>query len=163
MEPPIPEPSALPIRHVLATISYRLGKSVRDAPPEFRVFHAATGLRTPGQILAHIGDLMDWALSIVGGHQQWHNSEPLPWLEEVERFYRAIEALDERIAQYGLGGVDAERLFQGALADALTHTGQIAMLRRMAGIPIRGENYYVAEIVEGRLGPEQADPHREFD
>lgn len=153
----------LAIRHVLATLSYRLGKVLRDAPPEFRVFHAAPGLRTPGQILAHIGDLMDWALSIIEGRQEWHDSEPLPWMEEVARFYRAIEALDDRIAEYGLGGVDPDRLFQGALADALAHTGQIAMLRRMAGYPVRGENYYVAEIVAGRLGPNQADPKREFD
>jgi hypothetical protein len=153
----------LPIRHVLATLAYRLGKVVRDAPPEFRVFHAGPGVRTPGQILAHIGDLMDWALAIVEGSKEWHDAEPLPWFEEVARFYRVIEALDERIAEHGLGGVDAGRLFQGALADALTHTGQIALLRRLAGFPVRGENYYFAEIVEGRVGPEQADPHREFD
>ena len=153
----------LPIRHVLATLAYRLGKVVRDAPPELRVFHAAPGVRTPGQILAHIGDLMDWALAIVQGRVEWHDSEPLPWMEEVARFYRAIEALDQHVAEHGLGGVDAGRLFQGALADALTHTGQIALLRRMAGFPVRGENYYVAEIVEGRVGPQQADPRREFD
>ena len=153
----------VPLRHVLATLSYRLGKVVRDAPPEFRVFHAAPGVRTPGQILAHIGDLMDWALSIVEGHQKWNNSEPLPWMEEVERFFHAIEALDDRIAEHGLGGADTDRLFQGALADALTHTGQLALLRRIAGYPVRGENYYIAEIVEGRVGPNQADPKREFD
>ncbi len=151
------------IRHVLATLAYRLGKVVRDAPPEFRVFHAAPGVRAPGQILAHIGDLMDWALTIVEGHREWHDSEPLPWFEEVERFYLAIEALDHRIAEHGLGGADAERLFQGPLADAFTHTGQIALLRRIAGFPVRGESYFVAEIVEGRLGPEQADPRSEFD
>ncbi len=154
---------AVPIRHVLATLSYRLGKAVRDAPPEFRVFHAAPGLRTPGQILAHIGDLMDWALTMVQGHGQWRDSEPLPWIEEIARFYRAIDALDQHLAEHGLGGVDAGRLFQGPLADALAHTGQIALLRRLAGFPMRSENYYVAEIVEGRVGPEQADPVREFD
>lgn len=158
-----PESSAVPLRHVLATLAYRLGKVVRDAPPEFRVFHAAPGVRTPGQILAHIGDLLKWALTIVEGRREWRDSEPLPWLEEVERFYRAIAALDDHIAAHGLGGADAERLFQGPLADALTHTGQLALLRRFAGFPVRGESYYVAEIVEGRLGPEQADPHREFD
>jgi hypothetical protein len=155
--------SELTIRHVLATLAYRLGKVVRDAPPEFRVFHAAPGVHTPGQILAHIGDLMDWALAIVQGRKDWHDSEPLPWMEEVERFYRAIDALDQQVAEHGLGGVDAGRLFQGALADALTHTGQIALLRRLAGFPVRGENYYVAEIVEGHVGPQQADPRREFD
>ena len=164
MQPPDTDLSGahLAIRHVLATLSYRLGKVVRDAPPEFRVFHAAPGVRMPGQILAHVGDLMDWALSIVEGRERWHASEPLPWIQEVARFYRAIEALDDRIAEHGLGGADPDRLFQGALADALTHTGQLALLRRLAGYPVRGENYYVAEIVEGRVGPNQADPRREF-
>ncbi len=153
----------LSIRHVLATLAYRLGKVLRDTPPDFRDFRAAPGVRTPGQILAHIGDLMDWVLSTVEGRREWRNSDPLPWKEEIARFYRALEALDQRVAVHGLGGVDPERLFQGGLADALTHTGQIALLRRLAGIPVRGESYYDAEIVVGRVGPDQAAPKGEFD
>jgi len=152
----------LPVRHTLATLSYRLGKVLRDTPPAFRDYSPGEGLRTPGQILAHVGDLMDWALSQVEGQEKWHNSEPLAWPEEIARIFAAMERLDKHIAAHGLGDVKAERLFQGAIADALTHTGQLAMLRRMAGIPMRGENYSQAEISIGRVGPDQTQPQREF-
>ena len=152
----------LPIRHALATLAYRLGKVLRGTSPEFRDFRAAEGVRTPGEILAHIGDLMDWALAQVEGRKAWHNSTPLTWEQEVARFFQAIEALDQRIAAHGLGAAGAEKLFQSAIADALTHTGQIGMLRRMAGIAVRPENYSAADIAVGRVGPEQAPPRAEF-
>jgi hypothetical protein len=153
----------VPVRHALATLCYRLSKVLRDTPAAFRDFGSPDTARTPGKILAHIGDLMDWALALVEGRKEWRDSEPLPWADEIARFYAAIQALDDRIAAHGLGPVTPERLFQGAIADALTHTGQLAMLRRMAGIPMRGENYYVADIAVGRLGPDQTAPRREFD
>jgi hypothetical protein len=152
----------LPIRHALATLAYRLGKVLRDTPPEFRDFRAAEGTRTPGEILAHIGDLMDWALAQVEGRKAWRDSTPLTWDQEIARFFRAIEALDQRIAADGLGAASAEKLFQSAIADALTHTGQIALLRRMAGIAVRPENYAAADITAGRVGVEQAPPRAEF-
>ena len=158
----------LPIRHALATLAYRLGKVLRDTPPEFRDFRAAAGVRTPGEILAHIGDLMDWTLAQVEGRKTWHDSAPLAWEQEIARFFRAIEALDQRIGVLdqgvadGLGAASAEKLFQGPIADALTHTGQIALLRRMAGIAVRPENYVAADIAMGRVGPEQAPPRAEF-
>ena len=152
----------LPIRHALATLAYRLGKVLRSTPAEFRDFRGAENTRTPGQILAHIGDLMDWALTQVEGRKEWHDSTPLAWDHEITRFFGALAALDQRIAAQGLGAVSAERLFQGAIADAFTHTGQIALLRRMAGIPLRPENYAAADIAAGRVGPEQAAPRAEF-
>jgi hypothetical protein len=152
----------LPIRHALATLSYRLGKVLRGTPADFRDFRAAEGVRTPGEILAHIGDLMDWALTQVEGRKAWRDSTPLTWEQEIARFFQAIEALDQRIAEHGLGAANAEKLFQSAIADALTHTGQIALLRRMAGIAVRPENYSVADITVGRVGPEQAPPRAEF-
>ena len=153
----------VPIRHTLATLAYRLGKVLRDTPAEFRDYGSPDTARTPGKILAHIGDLMDWALSIVEGRQAWHDSDPLPWSQEVARFFAAIKKLDDHIAAHGLGPVTPERLFQGAIADALTHTGQLAMLRRLAGIQMRGENYYVADIAVGRVGPDQAAAKRKFE
>ena len=152
----------LPIRHALATLAYRLGKVLRDTPAEFRDFRAAEGVRTPGEILAHIGDLMDWALAQVEGRRTWHDSTPLAWQQEIARFFRALEALDQRIAADGLGAAKAEKLFQSAIADALTHTGQIALLRRMAGIAVRPENYAAADIATGRVGAEQAAARAEF-
>jgi hypothetical protein len=152
----------LPIRHTLATLAYRLGKVLRDTPAEFRDFQGAASTRTPGQILAHIGDLLEWALAKIEGRKEWRDSPPLPWEQEITRFFAALEALDQRIAAQGLGPVSAEKLFQGPIADALAHTGQIALLRRMAGIPVRPENYLAAEMAAGRVGPEQAPARLEF-
>jgi hypothetical protein len=152
----------LPVRHALATLAYRLGKVLRGTPAAFRDFQAAPSIRTPGQILAHIGDLMDWALAQVEGRKEWHDSEPLAWEQEIARFFAALEALDRRIAEQGLGAASAEKLFQGAIADALTHTGQLALLRRMSGIPVRPENYAAADIATGRVGAEQSPPRTEF-
>jgi hypothetical protein len=151
------------LRHILATLAYRAGKVVRDAPDGFAVFHASETSRTPVQILAHMGDLMDWCLSMVSGNPSWHNSQPLAWPAEVSRFFAALESLDAYLASEAQAHVAAGKLFQGGVADALTHAGQLAMLRRLAGCPMRGENYYVADIVPGRVGLEQSAPAHEFD
>ena len=150
------------LRHAVATIAYRGGKSLRGAPPEFATYSASENGRTPAQILAHVGDLFDWALSIALGDQKWKNSEPLAWELETERFHTALKAFDDLLASDQPLAVAPERLFQGPVADALTHIGQITMLRRMAGCPMRGENYYVAEITTGRVGSDQAAPKKEF-
>ena len=150
------------LRHALATVAYRGGKALRAAPASFAEFRAGETTRTPAQILAHMGDLMDWALSMAQGKEEWHDSKPLAWDEEVKRFHAALQKLDEYLSSQPLT-CTPERLFQGAIADTLSHIGQIAMLRRMAGCQIKAENYSRAEIVAGRVGPEQAAPRREFD
>ena len=150
------------LRHTLATLAYRAGKTLRDAPESFATFSTGEKGRTPTHILAHMGDLFDWALSIAQGQQAWHDSEPLPWPEEIKRFFKTLEAFDDYLASDAPLAATMEKLFQGPIADALTHAGQIAMLRRMAGCPMRGENYYRAEIVAGRVGQDQAAPVREF-
>lgn len=150
------------LRHTLATLAYRGGKAVRGAPPEFAKFRIREGTRTPEAILAHVGDLMDWALELTRGRHTWKDSRPLPWEEEVGRFFAAVRRLDDALASEPLGS-PPEKIFQGPIADALTHVGQIAMLRRLAGAPMRGENYYKADIAAGRVGPEQAPPRVEFE
>ena len=151
------------LRHTVATLAYRGGKAVRGAPAGFDAYRAAPGSRTPAQILAHVGDLLDWALSIANGKQAWKDSEPLPWDREVARFHEALGRFDAVLASAEPLGGALEKLFQGPIADALTHVGQIAMLRRMAGAPIRGENYYKADIAAGRVGADQAASKIEFD
>jgi hypothetical protein len=151
------------LRHTVATLAYRGGKALRGAPDEFADFRIGETSRTPGQILAHLGDELDWALSQAKGKEVWRVSETLSWNKGEERFYASLKALDEFLASKKPLAVPPERLFQGAVADALTHVGQIAMLRRLAGAPIRAENYSVAEIVAGRVGAKQASPRREFD
>ena len=150
------------LRHTVATLAYRGAKAVRDAPESFASFKASPTTRTPAEILAHIGDLLDWALSIAKGNEIWRNSEPLAWKEEVSRFHAALARYDEYLASGDELGATCERMFQGPVADALTHVGQLTMLRRIAGDPIRGENYSVAKIEAGHLG-DQEKPKREFD
>lgn len=150
------------LRHTLATLAYRGGKTLRNAPPNFSDFRAAEGVRTPGQILAHVGDLFDWGLSIAQGKQAWSDSKPLAWEKEVERFFAALKKFDDFLASTEPLQAPAEKLFQGPLADALTHVGQIALLRRLSGAAVKPENYYQAEIATGRVGAEQAVPQREF-
>lgn len=151
------------LRHTVATLAYRGGKAVANAPEGFDRFQANDSTRTPGQILAHIGDLLDWGLSIAKGEQTWNNSTPLPWNDEIARFFAALAAFDSYLASNEPLGAPEEKLFQGPIADALTHVGQIAILRRMAGGPIRGENYFGAEIEVGRVGSDQSAKRIEFD
>jgi hypothetical protein len=150
------------LRHCLATIAYRGGKTIRNAPAGFADFHAPEGSRTPGEILAHIGDLFDWALSIASGNPTWKDSPPLPWEKETERFFAALKSFDDYLASPEPLHSTPEKLFQGAVADSLTHIGQIGILRRMAGAPVRGESYFHSQIAVGRVGVDQVPPKREF-
>lgn len=156
------DPKRQLLRHTVATLAYRGAKAIRNEPAGFADFDGGHGLRTPGQILAHIGDLLDWALSIARGQREWHDSKPLSWPQETERFFTALKKFDDFLASDQPVQASIEKIFQGPIADALTHVGQIAMLRRMAGSPIKGESYYDAEIEIGRVGPEQVPPKREF-
>jgi hypothetical protein len=157
------DPTRELLRHIVATIAYRGGKAVRGAPPSFAGFRPGDHSRTAAEILAHMGDLLDWALSIVKGAQAWRNSPPRAWDEEVVRFFDALGAFDAYLASDAPLGCPPDKLVQGALADALTHVGQLAMMRRLAGSAVRGENYFVADILIGRVGPDQAPARREFD
>jgi hypothetical protein len=149
--------------NMLATLAYRGGKALRDAPEGFAEFRPGDKTRTPGAILAHVGDLLDWALSLAKGAQKWHNSPALPWKGGTDRFFAALGAFDNFLASDAPLGTPAGKLFQGPIADAFTHVGQISMLRRMAGAPVRGENYLRADIAIGRVGPKQSAPKQEFD
>jgi hypothetical protein len=151
------------LRHTVATVAYRGGKAVRGAPASFASFSGDASDRTAVKILAHIGDLYDWALTQAQGAEAWHDSTPLPWDREIDRFFAALQRLDAYLASDAPLGVTPERLFQGAIADSLTHIGQIAILRRLAGAKMKSENYSRAEIVAGRVGNEQTPPRREFD
>jgi len=150
------------LRHTLATLAYRGGKAVRHAPEGFADFQPGAGVRAPCQILAHIGDLMDWGLSIAQGRRTWHDSKPLPWAQEVERFFAALKQFDDFLASTEPVQASIEKIFQGPVADALTHVGQINILRRLAQAPVKGESYYEAAIQTGRVGADQAAPKREF-
>ena len=149
------------LRHTLATLAYRGGKTLRGAPADFPAYGGAAP-QTPGRILAHLCDLFDWALRLADGVHEWRESAVGSWEEDTARFFAGLEAFDRRLATGAPLGCAAERLFQGPIADALTHVGQLAMLRRLAGASITGENYYVAAISAGRAGADQASPLQEF-
>ncbi len=158
-----PDPKRDLLRHSLATIAYRGGKMLRDAPASFGDFRVCDGARTPRQIVAHIGDLMEWALSMAQGKQHWHVSEPMSWDEERERFHASLGRFDEYLASANTLHAVPENLFQGPIADSLSHIGQIAMLRRIAATPVKSENYFIAEVTAGRVGANQPAPKFEFD
>lgn len=151
------------LRHTVAALAYRGGKTLRGAPEGFSSYSANPGTRTPGEILAHICDLFDWAVKMADGVHEWRPLGPRSWEEDSARFFAGLEAFDARLAAGKPLGFDAEKLFQGPVADALTHVGQLAMLRRMAGAPVRAENYVRAHIAVGTVGAAQPAPVLEFD
>lgn len=158
------DPACTMVRHTLATLAYRAAKAVRDAPADFGDFRVGTTTRTPAEILAHMSDLMDWALTMAQNRTQWRSAPVQRWPEDVQRLFAGITALDTHLAS----GAAFEsrvlfRLFQGPIADALTHTGQLTLLRRLADAPIKGESYQSARIGVGQTGLDQPPPQREFD
>ena len=150
------------LRHSLATIAYRGSKAMRGAGEDFARFRATETCRTPGELLAHLGDLMDWSLTQAQGAPKWQPAPVLPWEEGKARFFASLKSFDDFLASDAPVQFPAEKLLQGPIADALTHIGQIAILRRIAGIPIRGENLVAADITEGRVGEDQPAPRYEF-
>ena len=150
------------LRHAIATLAYRGGKVLRGAPAGFAQFRAGERSRNAGEVLAHVGDLFDWAIGLADGRHAWADSAALSWEAGSARFFDGLARLDARLSAAPLR-CPAGKLFQGPIADAFTHVGQIALLRRLAGAPIRGENYFEAKIDAGRVGLEQLEPGLEFD
>lgn len=157
------DPVRVLLRHTLATLAYRANKAMREPPPRFGKFRPGPTSRSAVEIVAHMGDLFDWALTMAKGKTVWHTSEPMKWAPEMARFYTALTAFDAFIASDVPLLCPAEQLFQGPIADALTHTGQLAMMRRLADGAIRGENYARADIRVGNTGPDQPPSIKEFD
>ncbi|MGC1087667.1 MAG: hypothetical protein WA894_04470 [Candidatus Acidiferrum sp.] len=157
------DPARQLLRHTVATVAYRGGKTLRGAPASFASFANGENARSPAKIVSHLSDLFDWALSMARGENAWRNSESLPWDAEVARFFASLKAFDDFLATSQPLHATPENLFQGPVADALTHVGQLAMLRRLAGCPMKSENYFKAEIAAGRVGAEQTPSQSEFD
>ena len=157
------DPARTALRQLAATLAYRAAKVLRDVPPDFahRTFGEAT--RQPVRIVAHLADLMTWGVSMAGGGKEWKAEGGSDWDIEVDRFFTQLAALDARLAADGPFAGSIEKIIQGPLADALTHVGQLAMLRGMAGAPVRPESYARAKIEAGRVGRDQAPPGYEFD
>jgi hypothetical protein len=147
------------LRHFLATLAYRTQKALRGAPADFGSFQVAEGVRNPSSIVCHMTSVLGYARTFYTGGTYW--PEPLPSLqEEITRFHALLCDLATYIEMDSplLGGISEEQLLQGPLSDAMTHVGQLAMLRRLAGYPVAPENFVFAEISPKRLGPDQAEP-----
>jgi len=143
------------LRHMVATVAYRGGIAVANASESFATFRAYETTRTPAELLAHIGDLLEGSLHLLKGEMVFLTSTPLPWKDEITRFFSAVKDLDAYLATEAPLACPVEKLVQGPIGDALTHVGQIVMLRRMAGDPIRPEPYFTAEIVAGELSEQR--------
>jgi len=152
------------LRHTLATLAYRAGKTLARHSAGVRPLQRGARNAYAGADPGAYGAI-SWTgpPGLAGGRHDWRDSAPLDWDRGVRARERTAPLPDRRFASGEPSGFAPERIFSGPIADALTHTGQIAMLRRMAGAPVRGENYFRAEIVVGRVGAEQALPVREFD
>jgi hypothetical protein len=150
------------LRHAVATMVYRGTKTLRNAPADFATFRIKPESRTPVEIVAHMGDLFDWSLSMVKGQEVWRSSPPQEWDREVARFYSSVTEFDTYLSNATTVACPLDRLFQGPIADAISHVGQLAMLRHLCGAPIRGENYFKADISVGQVGANQPAPRKVF-
>lgn len=151
------------LRHMLATLAYRAAKALRDAPADFAHSRQGPSTRTPCQIVAHMGDLMAWGERMAHGRPSWTAEGGADWTTEVKRFFDLVAGLDRALATAPSEGLRAEPIIQGPLADALTHVGQLTLLRGAFGAPVRPESYARAEIVPGRVGLDQAAARYEFE
>jgi hypothetical protein len=147
----------------LATLAYRAEKVLRDPPPGFAGHRLAPDSRSPLEIVGHLGDLVEWAERLAQGQWVWKAASAGTWDADVERFFATLARLDAHLLSGKPLGHPAAIIFQGPIADALTHVGQLAMLRRLAGSPVRPESYGRAQIRAGRVGREQSSERREFD
>jgi len=151
------------LRHTLATMAYRAEKVLRDPPEGLATHRIGERSRTAGEILGHLGDLMTWAVEMTEGRWTWRAAGTGDWNADVDRFFDQVARLDAALAAGAPEAHPAGVIFQGPIADALTHVGQIAMLRGQLGAPVRPESFAKARIEIGRVGRDQAAERREFD
>lgn len=148
------------LRHFLAALAYRTQKALRGAPQTFASFRAAPKIRTPQELVQHMESVLGYARTFFAGGE--YKQEPLADFQaEISRFHRTIEDLARHLeSDAPLEGITPEQLLQGPFADAMTHAGQLAMLRRIAGSPVPPENFVYANVQPDNLGPDQPLPVR---
>lgn len=145
------------LRHFVGAIAYRTAKALRGAPPEFEAFAAGMQVRTPRQLVRHMSGVINYALGLLSGPRATL-SDCNTYTGEVERLFALLRELSSELRERAeLDERTMQRLLQGPLADAMTHAGQLALLRRLSGNPIPPENFFDATIDAERIGLEQAD------
>lgn len=145
------------LKHYLAALAYRTQKALRDAPGNFANFRARKGVRTPHELVHHMTGVLGYARTFFEGGE-WHPRRKPTFRQEIERFHEVLASLGEHLDKgTSLGDTTPERMLQGPLSDAMTHAGQLALLRRLHGDPVPPENFIVADISPDNLGPDQPD------
>jgi hypothetical protein len=151
------------LRHTVATLAYRAEKVLRDAPAAFATTRLSPATRTPLEIVSHLGDLMEWGERMARGEYRWAAQPTTDWKAACDRFFAGLLAFDDALAASAFDSIAPGVIFQGPIADALTHVGQLSMIRGTVGAPVRPESYAKAEITTGRVGREQSATRKEFD
>lgn len=150
------------VRHFLAALAYRFHKAVGDAPESYATVDAGHGIRPPYDIVFHVNGVLGYAKKMLEAGEiegYWHEVPDLDWQGQVALVHETLRGIDDLLAsQRRFPAARLERLLQGPLADSMTHVGQLAMLRRVAGSPIHAENFYAADIRAGNVGTDQPPP-----
>jgi hypothetical protein len=158
-----PSDLTLSLRHTVATLAYRAEKVFRNVPADFAQFRPSPNSRSALALVGHLGDLMEWAGRMTRGENRWMAVPQTSWDSAADRFFRGLASLDAALAEARSESLGYEVIFQGPIADALSHVGQLAMMRGMAGVPVRPESYARANITAGRVGRDQDGVRTEFD
>ena len=146
------------LRHFLAALAYRTQKALRGAPETFCEFRAAPHVRTPHELLWHMSGLMGYARTFFHGGD-FAPPRVATFEAEVSRFHEQLRRLADDLMDDRLPcALTDEQLLQGPLADAMTHAGQLAMLRRLSGAPVASENFIHANVSATNLSERQPDP-----
>ena len=150
--------SRLLLQHFLAALAYRTQKALRGAPDDFADFRAGTHVRTPHELVWHMTGVIGYARTMLHGGRFVPPRMPT-FAAEVARFHDTLAALRDDFADAALEArISDEQFLQGPLADAMTHAGQLAMLRRLAGSPVASENFIFAEVRRENVSAAQAEP-----
>ncbi|MEO6526160.1 MAG: DinB family protein [Gemmatimonadaceae bacterium] len=146
------------LQHFLAALAYRTQKAVRGAPSHFADFRAAPNVRTPHELVWHMTSVTGYARTMLRGGT--FRPPPMPTFEaEVARFHETLAALRDDLADERLtAAISDEQFLQGPMSDAMTHAGQLAMLRRLAGSPVPPENFIRARVDAQNVTADQPEP-----
>src|SRR5436190_759611 len=146
------------LMHFLGALAYRTQKALRGAPRKFADFQAGGGVRTPNELVRHMASVLGYARTFFVGGNYW--PEPLETFEaEIDRFHEMLADLRKLLDDdTPLIGTTEERMLQGPFSDAMTHAGQLAMLRRLHGAPVPSENFILADVSAENVSANQPDP-----
>jgi hypothetical protein len=152
------DPKREMLRHFLAALAYRTQKALRGAPDSFADFRVAPRTRTPHELVHHMDSVLGYARTFfIGG--EYRPARQDAFATQVRFFHEMLQSLARHLeSDAPLIGTTPEQMLQGPFADAMTHAGQLAMLRRLAGSPVPPENFIVADIRPDNLGPDQPPP-----